>query len=568
MGNTSAKASAVWTAVHPEPAAAKQAKSEDSGVERREVVKGPEVINRRGPLSFNSRYVRTRELHADFRFDNKVLGCGRSGPVQLASKGDRKYAIKSFKKQGLTFEQIAEMENEANIYLTLDHPHIARLEMVYESDEDLHLVMECMEGGELHDRLTAKLKYHEQDAANTIFMMLLAVKYLHERNVVHRDLKLENFLYEAKETDYLKLVDFGLAKHWDHRTNLTQACGSMHYIAPEVLNRSYTEKADMWSIGVIAYMLLTGSSPWGAADKTEAIRMIRRGSYLTRDLEITCSDQAREFISELLTLDTSRRLSASTALEHPFIASRTSTQMPVNLSILHSLHSFCHASHFRRACLSMMAWCCSCEERSELRDQFIALDTTKSGTITLEELQQVLDDELNIDCEQAEKLFTKLDFDGDHEIAYTEFLAACLHDRDRLHQDLLRDTFERFDADGAGEITADKLRAVLGDSFEGKTVEELLVEADFNCDARLTFDEFVEYLTAADVAENTVPEARIKSTKVGPSLSCNGIPPDQFPHPSVTVENSGALWRVQSFSTAASIGSSHSHDSSSSRTDL
>eukprot|EP00747_Dinoflagellata_sp_TGD_P159642 gnl/TRDRNA2_/TRDRNA2_177909_c0_seq1.p1 gnl/TRDRNA2_/TRDRNA2_177909_c0~~gnl/TRDRNA2_/TRDRNA2_177909_c0_seq1.p1 ORF type:complete len:540 (+),score=111.72 gnl/TRDRNA2_/TRDRNA2_177909_c0_seq1:89-1708(+) len=527
MGNTSAKASAVWTAVHPEPAAAKQAKSEDSGVERREVVKGPEVINRRGPLSFNSRYVRTRELHADFRFDNKVLGCGRSGPVQLASKGDRKYAIKSFKKQGLTFEQIAEMENEANIYLTLDHPHIARLEMVYESDEDLHLVMECMEGGELHDRLTAKLKYHEQDAANTIFMMLLAVKYLHERNVVHRDLKLENFLYEAKETDYLKLVDFGLAKHWDHRTNLTERCGSLYYVAPEVLNRSYTEKADMWSIGVITYMLLTGSSPWGATDK-EVIRNIRQGSYNTRGLEIICSDRAREFISELLTLDTSRRLSASTALEHPFIASRTSTQMPVNLSILHSLHSFCHASHFRRACLSMMAWCCSCEERSELRDQFIALDTTKSGTITLEELQQVLDDELNIDCEQAEKLFTKLDFDGDHEIACTEFVAACLQDRDRLHQNLVRDTFERFDAEGAREITVDSLRAILGDFVAGKTAEaeELVTKADFNCNARLTFDKYTEYLTAEENFEDAfpgIPEERMGSFEMTSSISHVGV---------------------------------------------
>eukprot|EP00747_Dinoflagellata_sp_TGD_P159664 gnl/TRDRNA2_/TRDRNA2_177909_c0_seq3.p1 gnl/TRDRNA2_/TRDRNA2_177909_c0~~gnl/TRDRNA2_/TRDRNA2_177909_c0_seq3.p1 ORF type:complete len:546 (+),score=105.90 gnl/TRDRNA2_/TRDRNA2_177909_c0_seq3:113-1750(+) len=533
MGNTSANSgcfmmtAARHAAVPSKPAAAKQEKPAVSVVQDSEMVKSPEVVTCRGPLSFAGRYTTTRELQGDFRLDNEVLGCGRSGPVQLASKGGRKYAIKSFKKQGLTFEQIAEMENEANIYLTLDHPHIARLEMVYESDEDLHLVMECMEGGELHDRLTAKLKYHEQDAANTIFMMLLAVKYLHERNVVHRDLKLENFLYEAKETDYLKLVDFGLAKHWDHRTNLTERCGSLYYVAPEVLNRSYTEKADMWSIGVITYMLLTGSSPWGATDK-EVIRNIRQGSYNTRGLEIICSDRAREFISELLTLDTSRRLSASTALEHPFIASRTSTQMPVNLSILHSLHSFCHASHFRRACLSMMAWCCSCEERSELRDQFIALDTTKSGTITLEELQQVLDDELNIDCEQAEKLFTKLDFDGDHEIACTEFVAACLQDRDRLHQNLVRDTFERFDAEGAREITVDSLRAILGDFVAGKTAEaeELVTKADFNCNARLTFDKYTEYLTAEENFEDAfpgIPEERMGSFEMTSSISHVGV---------------------------------------------
>merc|ERR1712110_469474 len=100
-------------------------------------------------------------------------------------------------------------KNEAELYLTLDHPHITHLEMIYEDQDMLHLVMEHMAGGEVYDRLAACKKYTEEKAANTIHQMLLAVAYLHSRNIAHRDLKLENFLYERPDAEHLKLIDFG-----------------------------------------------------------------------------------------------------------------------------------------------------------------------------------------------------------------------------------------------------------------------------------------------------------------------------------------------------------------------
>merc|ERR1712211_76117 len=108
---------------------------------------------------------------------------------------------------------------------------------------------ELMEGGELYDRLHRQRRYTEEDAAGTARQMLLAVAYLHNQSVVHRDLKLENFLYERSDSDHLKLIDFGFAKHWDHREKMSKACGSIQYVAPEVLGHAYTEKADIWSLG-------------------------------------------------------------------------------------------------------------------------------------------------------------------------------------------------------------------------------------------------------------------------------------------------------------------------------
>merc|ERR1719421_1485189 len=123
-----------------------------------------------------------------------------------------------------------------------------------------------MVGGEVYDRLRKRGQYTEQAAASTMRQMLLAVRYLHANHVAHRDLKLENFLYESPDTDRLKLIDFGFSKFWDDAQKLTQSCGSLHYVAPEVLRCSYTQSCDLWSLGVLVFILLTGSPPFFGTD--------------------------------------------------------------------------------------------------------------------------------------------------------------------------------------------------------------------------------------------------------------------------------------------------------------
>lgn len=182
------------------------------------VVEVEEVLaRRRNRALVTGRYTITRRLDDDYIFDGKIVGSGMNGPVRLATgKGDaRKYAIKSFNKNGLSSQKRAELKNESEVYLTLDHPQVAKLEMIYETQEEVHLVMEYMAGGELYRRLSSKKCYSEADAACCIRQVLLAVAYLHAQGVVHRDLKLENFLYETEDSDHLKLIDFGFAKFWN-----------------------------------------------------------------------------------------------------------------------------------------------------------------------------------------------------------------------------------------------------------------------------------------------------------------------------------------------------------------
>jgi len=473
------------------------------------VVELDQVLARRQNRALiQGRYTTTRLLEHDYDFDGKIVGSGMSGPVRLATgKDGNNYAIKSFKKNGLSSRKRAELKSEAEVYLTLDHPHVAKLEMIYETEEELHLVMEYMAGGELYKRLSKKKRYSEESAASCIRQVMLAVAYLHAHEVVHRDLKLENFLYENEDSDHVKLIDFGFAKFRSRDAKMSQACGSLHYVAPEVLNHSYTEKADIWSAGVIAYMLLTGAPPFFGTDD-EVIAKIRAGNPHWSQRFFSLSSNAQGLVKGMLVADPNRRFSARAVLEHPFVSRVSGREEKVlDMDILKSLRHFAHASAFRRAVLSLMAWSVSNTDRNMLREQFLALDREKRGTITHTELKQVLEESFDVDSAEVEVLFSCLDTDHDDEIEYSEFLAAALLGRVQVHEDLLRKTFSRFDTHETGMITAEDLRSVLGEHFDGAEMEELIREADTSGNGCVDYEEFLDYFQRSDTCEDSPPIA-------------------------------------------------------------
>lgn len=473
-------------------------KSKEAGHDQ--VVEVDEVLARRGNRALiTGRYTSSRHLEHDYHFDGKVIGSGLSGPVRLATgKADGlKYAIKSFKKKGMSSRKRAELKSEAEVYLTLDHPHVAKLEMIYETDEEMHFVMEYMSGGELYKRLSSRKRYSEEAAALCIRQVLLAVAYLHARQVVHRDLKLENFLYESEDSEHLKIIDFGFAKFWNRDTKMSQACGSLHYVAPEVLEHSYTDKADLWSCGVIAYMLLTGAPPFFGSDE-EVLTKIRAKQPHWSQRFLALSPQAKDFVQKLF-VDASCRLTAKEALEHPFLRMKTVKEERIlEPGILRSLRKFARASAFRRALLSIVALSLSNEDRNMLHEQFLAMDRQKRGTITMLEMKSVLEENFHVDGAEAEALFSCLDTDNDDEIEYSEFLAAALIGRVQVHEDLLRKTFGRFDKSESGNITAENLRCVLGEHFGAKEMEDLIREADKSGHGQIDYDEFLAYFYRSD----------------------------------------------------------------------
>lgn len=462
------------------------------------------VAERKGSkVNIASRYHRGRNIADDYEIEVDVLGTGYSGHVKLAKNRatGTKHAVKTLKIKGVKKRKLQELEAETEIFLSMDHPHVACLEDVYEMDDRLYFVMELLEGGELFDRLMKQHHYSEFYAATATHEMLLAVNYLHAHKIVHRDLKLENFLYESKMTkSHLKLIDFGFSKLYDPNTKMAQSCGTISYIPPEVLAGSYTEKCDLWSLGVIVYMLLSGKAPFYGSDDEATIKMIRKCKYKMQPKEWDrVSQQAKDFVKAVLVLDPAKRLSAHDALEHPWIKQREADEFKnarIEPQILQTLQQFSKASHFRRACMTIMAWSMSVQERDQVRNSFLSLDPHHVGTIKLTDLKKVLEKNPSISPEVVAELCEALHHTAhDHEISYHDYLAAVAHSRVTLHNNEVRETFRRFDTNGSGYITVENLRYVLGDKFEGADVEDLIKEADADGDGHIDYEEFLKYLS-------------------------------------------------------------------------
>ncbi|GMI11759.1 hypothetical protein TrRE_jg12341, partial [Triparma retinervis] len=268
-----------------------------------------------------------------------IIGSGVSGVVRqvVHRRTGVTYAVKCMDLTTvLTDFALEQLKEEVNILVSLDHPNIVRLEEVYESKNEIYLVFEQLTGGELFDRLDEQPSYHytETLCCALVQQMLSAVRYCHSRGIIHRDLKLENFIFEDRSPDSeLKLIDFGLSKHFEHGDVQHEAVGTPYTVAPEVIRGSYTSKCDIWAIGVITYLLLSGDTPFGGCggESLEKVRdNILKGLvvFSPHDVWSSVSPLAKTFIRDLLLVDPSLRPSASAAQVHPWIGSFGSSVAP------------------------------------------------------------------------------------------------------------------------------------------------------------------------------------------------------------------------------------------------
>jgi serine/threonine protein kinase len=213
-----------------------------------------------------------------------VLGTGAFSTVREGyhrSNGEISYAVKCINRKKLSEEDEAALLDEVAILKEMEHFHIIRLYDFFEEPSTYYLVMERMRGGELFDRIVAKAYYNEKEARDTCKIVLDAVGHCHKHHVAHRDLKPENLLLLSDTDDSaVKIADFGFAKKVYEKNSLTTQCGTPGYVAPEILEGTpYDERADMWSVGVILYILLGGYPPFIESTQRDLFRKIRKGDY-------------------------------------------------------------------------------------------------------------------------------------------------------------------------------------------------------------------------------------------------------------------------------------------------
>ncbi|KAJ6978515.1 hypothetical protein NC653_026818 [Populus alba x Populus x berolinensis] len=472
----------------------------------------------------------------------KELGRGQFGVTYLCTENStgHTYACKSILKRKLVNKNDKEdMKREVHIMQDLSgQPNIVEFRGAYEDRQSVHLVMELCAGGELFDRIIAKGHYSERDAAKICREIVNVVHACHFMGVMHRDLKPENFLLSSKaEGAKLKATDFGLSVYIeeDFSSELLQEVekelklemslntiaasldytlslvvildklandieamvkfddeeipskvyrdivGSAYYVAPEVLRRSYGKEIDIWSAGVILYILLSGVPPFWAENEKGIFDAILQGDIdFESDPWPSISNSAKDLVRRMLTQDPKKRITSAQVLEHPWIK-EGGADKPLDSAVLSRMKQFRAMNKLKKLALKVIAENLSEEEIKGLKTMFTNMDTDKSGTITYEELKTGLA-RLGSKLSEVEvkQLMEAADVDGNGSIDYIEFISATMH-RYKLERDEhLYKAFQYFDKDSSGFITRDELESAMKEYGMGDeaTIKDIIAEVD------------------------------------------------------------------------------------------
>ncbi|GBG86631.1 hypothetical protein CBR_g41694 [Chara braunii] len=357
-----------------------------------------------------------RDVHRFYDI-GKEIGRGMFGVTRLAvdKRNGEEFACKTISKKWLrSKDHFRSIRREEEILRHLEgHPNIARLVESFEDNQAVHFILELCRGGMLYDRVTAKGFYTEQEAASMTRQIVEVVKHLHTVGVMHRDLKLENFLLaDHREDSPVKTIDFG--------ERFSELVGSAYYVAPEVIAKDYGPEADIWSAGVILYMLLSGAPPFYDVSEEGILGAVKRGVFdLQSDPWPLISDQAKDLVKGMLKVKPTERLTVDEILNHEWLRKDgCASNDPITCPVLSRIKQFMMMNKLKRLAYNVIVEASlNAEERDSLQKQF----QDKTGFITAETLKEVLNDDEMMDC--VRDIIHEYDTDKDGRIDFEEFAA-------------------------------------------------------------------------------------------------------------------------------------------------
>merc|ERR1719156_358721 len=322
----------------------------------------------------------TGKLHEFYDVDKKKMGEGSYGAVSKCTNKSTGVvrAVKSISKAQM--KNVDRFKQEIAIMKMMDHPNIIKLYETFEDHRNIYLIMEICSGGELFDRIIETGHFTEVQAAIVMQQILRGIFYMHEIKLTHRDLKPENFLFTTKENiekTHLKVIDFGLACKFTDGQVLTTKAGTPYYVAPQVLAGKYDQSADLWSCGVIMYVLLCGYPPFYGETDADVLSKVRLGNFSFNAADWkNVSEDAKNLIRMLLKMNPRDRYTAEQALNHEWIKNKAPKAANVSLqsNFVDNLRSFRSQNKLKKAALQIIAGQLNEDQIKALRETFMALD--------------------------------------------------------------------------------------------------------------------------------------------------------------------------------------------------
>ena len=407
--------------------------------------------------------------------------------IQLDSRQER--AMKVIKIDSLNYQDGDQtFLKEIDILSQLDHPNIIKIYEYFMDDINFYVITEIAKGGELYDRILAQHKFTEDSARMIIRQLLSAVFYFHSKGIVHRDLKPENILLDTKDDGDLdiKLIDFGTANYWNSKNNLSLNIGTPYYIAPEIITKRYTNKCDLWSCGVIMFVLLTGVPPFTGKDEQEILKKVATEQIKLDTSEwMDISAEAKDLLSHLLERNPDNRLSAENALQHPWIKSKrkytaivpsykNSFKKMEHENIFKNIRRFTQNQKFQEAVINYLVHQVNVSDMNKnLSRVFQEFDDNGDGILSYEEIRMGIkrfyhmderedSSKLNHFDNDIDEIIKIIDKDNSGTVEFQEFIRATVDLNQLLSEKNLKMAFNNFDKDNSGELTELEIKEILG----------------------------------------------------------------------------------------------------------
>jgi len=439
-------------------------------------------------------------LHPDVMelFSKKtVLGQGASSEVaQVVRKADgAEYAMKIMKRDDKWNPMLFRQEYE--LLTQLDHPNIVKFCDCYMDHKFFYICTSLCKGGELFDKIKEMKKFAEEHAAKIVRTIISAIAHCHAKNIVHRDLKPENIVFRTSAQKELVIIDFGDAKIIEEDADYEDFVGTAFYLAPECIRKRKgweLKKSDMWTIGVITYVLLTGRPPFHGRDNKEILRKIIRAKVLWPKKN-RLSRNAKDFVHRLILKEPKDRYSAVEALEHRWLKRGGAGTEDLGQLLIQSISNYSQGSKLKKVLVRMLLNEMTRDDHQMLKEQFDQIDLDKNGEISVQDLTNFLIKQgvpKNKAENRASHIIAQVDQNKDGVVTIDEFKNAKLARMIGNDERLLKKQFRRIDEDGNGFITHDELSKLFNWTLSEELIKNMIKEIDENKDGQISFKEFVK----------------------------------------------------------------------------